>query len=163
MKKKKKKNWRAISAVGNKPLRMNLIAASGEVAEGLAQGFPQCFLTEEEEHPRMSQEEFLAVVGTMERRDNVVEACKQAGIPHQRFCFTGTCRGFTDGVPYANGGYDTVRNGWGDYFWRCNKRQGETLEYNEAQWMVVWNGYVQGDVHMFSSHSLVLVPVDALC
>lgn len=157
------KNWKAISEVGNEQLRLNLIAASDEeMVEGLSRGFPQYFLAEGQEHPRLRRVEFLAVVDKMERRDDVVQACKDAGIPYQRFAFRGSCQGSTDGVPYAEGGYDTVAGGWGDYFWSCTKTQGDTLEYEGTQWMVVWNGYRKGSPHRFSSHSLVIVPVAAL-
>jgi hypothetical protein len=156
------KNWKSISTVGNEQLRLNLITSSGDVTEGLSRGFPEHFLTEGQEHPRMTREELLALVGKMERRDDVVKACKDAGIPHQRFGFSGSCRGTTDGVPYANGGYDTTANGWGDYFWKTSKHQGEVLEYKDAQWLVVWNGSSKGNAHCFGSHSLVIVPIAAL-
>jgi len=157
-----KKNWTAIATVGNEQLRHNLIAATGDVAQGLAQGFPQYFLSDDEEHPRPVREEFLNIVKEMRRRDEIVQACKDAGISHQRFSFSGSCRGAVDGVSYADGGYSTTANGWGDYFYRSTKREGDTLEYEGAEWVVVWNGYSSGSADCFAGHSLVVVPTEAL-
>ena len=156
-----KKNWVEIAKVGNEQLRMNLISAKGEVAEGLRQGFPQYFLAEGEIHPKPNRTDFIRLVSEMRRRDDVVQACKDAGLPFQRFFFSGSCRGSVDGVSYAKGGYNTVANGWGDYFYRSSKRRGDTLEYKGAEWVVIWNGYGAGDAYSFSVHSLVIVPVDA--
>jgi len=157
-----KKNWSAIAVVGNEQLRHNLIAATGEVAQGLAQGFPQYFLGDGEPHPQPNRDDFVRLVSEIKRRDDVIQACKDAGLPFQRFGFSGSCKGSTDGVSYAKGGYNTTANGWGDYFYRSSKKRGETLEYEGAEWLVVWNGYSSGDAYSFSGHSLVVVPVTAL-
>jgi hypothetical protein len=156
------KNWQEIANIGNEQLRMSVIAANGEIAEGLQKGFPQYFLTEDETHPQLNRTDFIRLVSEMKRRDDVVQACKDAGLPFQRFSFSGSCSGPTDGVSYAKGGYNTVANGWGQNFWRCVKKQGETLDYEGAQWVVVWNGYSSGDSYSFATHSLIIVPVAAL-
>ena len=156
------KNWKAIANVDNEQLRLNLISAQGEIANGLAQGFPEYFLTEGEEHPKPSRDEFIRLVSEINRRDSVVQACKDAGLPHQIFAFRGSCRGATDGISYPSGGYDTVRNGWGSYFYRSNQKRGEVLEHEGAKWLVVWNGFGSGDAYSFDSHSLIVVPVEAL-
>jgi hypothetical protein len=154
------KNWAAIANVGNEQLRINLISAQGEIVEGLAQGFPQYFLAESERHPKPSREDFIRLVSEIGRRDNVVQACKDAGLPHQMLAFRGSCRGSTDGVSYSEGGYNTTANGWGSYFYRSTKKRGATLEYKGAEWFVVWNGFSKGDAYSFSSHSLIIVPVE---
>jgi hypothetical protein len=156
------KNWTAIANVGNEQLRKSLIAAQGEIAEGLARGFPQYFLRDGETHPRPNRADFTRLVSEMKRRDDVVKACKDAGLPFQQFGFSGSCEGRVDGVSYAKKGYDTVANGWGDYFWRSNSKRGETLQYEGAEWMVVWNGFMLGDASFFDSHTLIVVPVAAL-
>lgn len=156
------KNWQAIASVGNEQLRMSLIAAQGEVADGLKRGFPQYFLAEGEAHPKPNRSDLIRIVSEMNRRDTVVQMCKDAGLPFQRFGFSGNCNGRTDGVPYAKGGYGTLRNGQGSYFWRCSKKQGETLEYEGAEWLVVWNSFSAGSAETFDDHSVVIVPIEAL-
>jgi hypothetical protein len=157
-----KKNWMAIANIGSEQLRMSVISARGEIAEGLARGFPQYFLREGETHPLPNRADFIRLVSEMKRRDEVVQACKDAGIPFQQFNCKGTRRGSADGVSYAEGGYPTVAWGWGDYFWQCSKRRGETLEYEGAEWMVVWNVFSRGDACSFDRHTLIIVPVGAL-
>ena len=155
------KNWNMIALCGNEQLRLALIAAKGEVVGGLAKGFPQFFLAEGEVHPRPNRTDFIRLIQEMERSEHVIQACKDAGLPYQRFSFSGHCNGETGGVPYAKGGYDTVANGWGDYFFACSKYQGGTLEHKGAEWIVVWNGYSSGDASSFTRHSLVIVPSEA--
>lgn len=156
------KNWQKIAEVGNQQLRMCLIASKGEIAEGLSKGFPQYFLAEGETHPKPNRVDFTRLMSEMMRRDDVVQACKDAGLPFQRFGFSGSSSGSTDGISYAKGGYDTVRHGWAEYFWRSSKKRGETLEYEGAEWLVVWNGFGAGSAYALDNHTLVIVPIDAL-
>ncbi len=155
-----RKNWQAIAACPNEQLRYSLIAASGDIAEGLAAGFPQYFLAEGEEHPAVSRTEFVAMVRAM-RRDDAVRACKDAGLPYALLQFSGSCEGRTDGVSYAKGGYNTTANGWAQKFWRTSQDPGKTLEYEGAEWVVCRNGFGAGDARFFDTHSLLLVPVEA--
>ena len=156
------KNWAEIAKAGNEQLRMNLITAQGEIADGLAMGFPQYFLADGEEHPKPSRADFVRLVSDIDRRDVVVQACKDAGLPYQMFSFRGSCSGNTDGVSYTQGGYSTVRYGWLANFYRSSKRRGGELEYEGASWLVVWNGYGAGSAEWPSSHSLIILPLEAL-
>lgn len=76
--------------------------------------------------------------------------------------FQGTCNGSTDGVSYKQGGYDTVANGWGNYFWRSTKKEGEIVEHNGQNYIVMWNGFYTGDARSFDKHTLIIVPVNML-
>ena len=157
-----RKNWAAIANIGNEQLRMNLITAQGDIADGLVKGFPQYFLAKGEEHPKPSRTDFIRLVSEIDRRDTVVQACKDAGLPHQMFSFRGSCSGNTDGISYAQGGYSTVRYGYLANFYRSSKRRGGELEYEGASWLVVWNGYGSGSAEWPASHSLIIVPFAAL-
>lgn len=156
------KNWKAISECGNEQLRMALIASKGEIVEGLATGFPQYFLAEDASIELPTREKLLELVRESGQRDSVIQMLKDLGLPHQRFSFSGSNKGSTDGVSYSKGGYDTVANGWGEYFYRSTKKPGEVVEHESAQWLVVWNGYSSGSPYSFAYHTLIIVPVEAL-
>lgn len=102
------------------------------------------------------------LVQNIDRRDDVVQACKDAGLPYKQFGFRGSCRGSTEGVSYAQGGYGTVRYGHLAYFYRSSQKRGNEIEYEGASWLVLWNGYSSGSAEFPGSHSLVIVPVEAL-
>jgi hypothetical protein len=156
-----KKNWKEIANIGNEQLRINLITCQGEVAEGLAKGFPKYFLAEGEEHPLPSRSEFLKLISEMDRRETVIGAVRDAGLPHQRFSFTGSKQGNTEGISYVESRYKTVRHGQLEYFFRSSKRQGEEVYYEGIKWVVVWNGYAAGAPEYPAAHSLVIVPIAA--
>ena len=156
------KNWSAIAGCGNEQLRLTLIAADGETATGLAAGFPQYFLAAGEEPQQISVDALIALVGECANRDQALQVLKDQGLPHQRFCFSGSCSGRTDGVSYAKGGYPTVRHGWAQNFWRSNVPVGEPIEYEGAVWLVAYNGFSRGSAETVARHTLILVPLDAL-
>lgn len=157
-----KKDWKKIAGAGNQQLRLSLISAQGEIAEGLSRGFPQYFLAEGETLCLPDRRQLLELVREAGRRDKVLQIIKELGLPHQRLGFSGSCLGTTKGVSYSEGGYDTVACGWGDYFYRSSKSRGDTLEYEGATWLVVWNGFGGGDARSFDRHTLVIVPEEAL-
>lgn len=88
----------------------------------------------------------------------LITALNEARIPYEKLSFSGACKGISDGAPYAKGGYSTVRNGWGEYFWRSTAVKGGTIIFNDIEWVVAWNSYSRGDVYTFASHDLVLIP-----
>lgn len=151
------KNWKAIAACRNEQLRHSLIAAQGEIADGLAAGFPQFFLAEGEDAPRPSREEFFQIVSEMTRRDDILQACRDAGLPYQRFGFEGSCVNSAPGVP-RRGPKPTSSKAPDDRFIRSSSRRGDEVEYEGAQWIVVWNGYSPGSPSVFASTSFVIVP-----
>lgn len=156
------KSWPAIATCSNEQLRLTLVAASGETATGLAAGFPQYFLAEGEVPAQISVDAFVALVTEAANRDQVLEVVKTQNLPHQRFGFSGSCSGRTDGVSYAKGGYSTVRHGWAQNFWRCSVSVGDLVEFEGAVWLVAWNGFSRGSAESFDHHTLVIVPLDAL-
>lgn len=155
-----RKNWKAISECRNEQLRHSLIAAQGEIAEGLAAGFPQFFLVEGEDAPCPSREEFFRVISEMTRRDDTLQACKEAGLPHQRFSFEGSCSGSTPGVPKP-GPKPTSSKAPDNRFIRSSSYRGDEVEYEGVRWIVVWNGYSPGSPSAFASTSFVIVPAGA--
>lgn len=149
---KARKNWQAIAGCTNEQLRHNLIASSGDIAEGLAKGFPEFFLTNDEEHPRVEREEFIHLAAEMERRDDIQQACKDAGLPYMTLSFAGNCGPrTTDGLPYKKGGD----------FWRSTMETGEEVSHEGAVWVLVKNLFARGNIYIESRHSLVFVPADA--
>jgi hypothetical protein len=156
------KNWKEIAGCSNEQLRLNLVSAKGEIAEGLAKGFPQYFLADGETHPLISRSAFLAGTQSIDRRDELVAALKAAGLPHERFSFEGSSHArTTESVPYSDGGYNTTANGRGEYFFRSTAKVGAEVDYQGAKWVVVWNKYSPGCPSWFASHSFIIVPTAA--
>lgn len=153
------KNWKAIAAVGDEQLRHLLISATGKVAEGLEKGFPQYFGGTD---VQVSREEIIRIAAEARHVDDLVNALKDMGVPVQKFGFTGTCKGSTSSYPYALGGYDTVRHGWGQYFFTSLRRSGETFEYKGAEWLVLWASFSRGSAQSFDRYTLIAVPVASL-
>lgn len=156
-----RKNWKSIAAVSEMNTRLALVAAKGANAVALQKGFPDCFLAEGAEHPTLNRDALMILLKDL-RRDAVIEAVQTAGLPHHRFSLRGSCCGATDQVSYARGGYSTTANGWADYFWRCSKQVGEVVIWRDAEWLVVWNGFMRGDEYSFDAHTLIIVPTEAI-
>lgn len=47
-------------------------------------------------------------------------------------------------------------------FRRSMKRPGDMLESNDARWVVVWNEFARGDAGKPDTHTLILVPMEAI-
>ncbi len=157
-----KKNWKRISEIGNEQLRTLMVSAQGEIADGLAIGFPQYFLTEDEQQELPTKDQLLRLMKGAGRRDEILEILHRFGIPQQHFSFSGCCRGSVDCVSVNEEGYYTARYGWLANYRRSSKRQGEDVEYEGARWLVVWNSYAPGTPKHPSRHSLVIVPAEAI-
>ncbi len=156
------KNWNQIAQAGNEQLRLLLISAQGEIAAGLARGFPQYFLSEGEQQQLPGKEQLIGVVKEAKRRDEVLQIMKDLGIPYQQFGYRGHCRGQVGGISKREGGYRSGQGDPLDYYKRSVQCSGDELEYKDAKWVVVWNGYSSGDAYTASVHTLVIIPVAAL-
>jgi hypothetical protein len=86
-------------------------------------------------------------------------ACKDNGIPYQKFGFVGVCQGVADGVPCR---YTTKEDESTTSFLHSTKNVGETLDYEGEEWVVVWNVYNPKKDGLYDGHSFVIVPVAAL-
>jgi len=99
----------------------------------------------------------LSTLLEKKKRKDVIKACEKAGVPYKMFKFAGHCRGYTNGVSYSEGTYDTHNNGTGEFFYRSSNEPGQTIEHDGNEWTVVWNKYIRGDAYYFATHSLIIV------
>lgn len=157
-----RKNWTQIAMVRSEQIRHALIAANAEDSEKLSKAYPECFLPEGAPAEPISYRNLMGLLVQARHRDDVLHMVKDLGLPYERISFAGHCNGAVEGVSYSDGGYQTVRNGYGANFYLCSKKQGEVVKYRDTNWMVVWNVFRRGDAHTFDTHTLVLVPGSAI-
>ena len=158
-----RKNWQKIAEARDNPLLGNLILAKRFVDDGLIRDYPECFLGDEKQHPCLTQEEILFLTQKMRQmnRSLVKPLCADSGVPYKCFEFFGHKRGLTQGVSHVESQYTLppLYNSK-DNFLRCSKDLGEILEYEGADWMIIWNNSIRYEGEDF--HILVIVPVTAL-
>ncbi len=154
-----KKNWKEIALISEATIRHALIHARGDHADRLCLAYPECFSKKNE--AKLSLKEILELTEKLSRKE-VEEVCSDSNIPCESFRFSGSCKGTTQGLPMKTGSYNAGSYGWSDEFRRSTLEPGETVLYKDCPWVVVRNGFIPGDVYTVSSHSLTIVPQEAL-
>jgi len=104
----------------------------------------------------MKKEEILEKMATREGR---VEMVKQ--VPGSIYRnFSGMARADVPGISYSDGGYNTVANGYCEYFHCSTLKEGEQFTHEGREYICVRNRYSAGDAHYPSDHVFTAVPVE---
>lgn len=150
------KNWQAIGKIKNQELREILIFAKGDLENALAEELPRYF--QDNDSHRIGKDEFVNLQVALTRKSDVLKICEIAGASVEKVEFRGTCKGFVDdGMPYSENPREL-----GADFYRSRAKCGEIITHNNAEWIVVWNGYLHGDAFSFCEYEFIIAPVSAL-
>ncbi len=147
-----KKNWKKIAGVRSFKEMAILIDSS------VAEIDSKYLLSEGEENGRLSKKQFFQILNYLKNVRQKRHFCEDIGLMVTTRYFSGSKKGETDGMPYVDGGYSTVSNGWGEHFFTTKKKVGSIMRHAKQNWVVLANKYVKGNAHIFSDYYFFMTP-----
>lgn len=149
-----KKDWQAIKGIKNRSLKYFVIKASGDTASKLFQCYPEYF-TERKTGLTVPPEELMKV-----NEAELAVTLKALKLPYVWFSYKGSCQGTSLAPKWVKTYY--TNNQELDYFYRVDRKPGESFMYEGSAWVVLKIRFHPGDPLNASIFSCIAIPKECI-